>query len=57
VIWEVKLDLNLRGKRALATGSFRGIERTIALSLGDFEVVFAIGIAIGSDGYSALIFR
>jgi len=57
VTWEVKLDLNLRGKRALATGSFRGIERTIALSLGDFEVVFAIGIAIGSDGYSALIFR
>ena len=36
------MDLRLRGKRALVTGSSRGIGRTIALSLADFQVDVAI---------------
>jgi enoyl-[acyl-carrier protein] reductase III len=36
------VDLKLRGKRALVTGSSRGIGRAIALSLADFEVDVAI---------------
>ncbi len=36
------MDLKLRGKRALVTGSSRGIGRTIALSLADFKVDVAI---------------
>jgi enoyl-[acyl-carrier protein] reductase III len=36
------MDLKLRGKRALVTGSSRGIGRAIALSLADFEVDVAI---------------
>jgi enoyl-[acyl-carrier protein] reductase III len=42
VILEVQMDLKLRGKRALVTGSSRGIGRTIALSLADFKVDVAI---------------
>ena len=38
----VKMDLKLRGKRALVTGSSRGIGRAIALSLADFKVNVAI---------------
>jgi enoyl-[acyl-carrier protein] reductase III len=36
------MDLRLRGKRALVTGSSRGIGRAIALSLADFQVDVAI---------------
>jgi enoyl-[acyl-carrier protein] reductase III len=36
------MDLKLRNKRALVTGSSRGIGRAIALSLADFEVDVAI---------------
>ena len=36
------MDLRLRGKRALVTGSSRGIGRSIALSLADFNVDIAI---------------
>ena len=36
------MDLGLRGKRALVTGSSRGIGRAIALSLADFRVDVAI---------------
>ena len=36
------MDLRLRGKRALVTGSSRGIGRTIALSLAGFKVDVAI---------------
>jgi len=36
------MDLRLRGKRALVTGSSRGIGRAIALSLADFNVDVAI---------------
>ncbi len=36
------MDLRLRGKRALVTGSSRGIGRAIALSLADFKVDVAI---------------
>lgn len=36
------MDLRLRGKRALVTGSSRGIGRAIAMSLADFEVDVAI---------------
>jgi enoyl-[acyl-carrier protein] reductase III len=36
------MDLNLRGKRALVTGSSRGIGRAIAISLADFKVDVAI---------------
>jgi enoyl-[acyl-carrier protein] reductase III len=36
------MDLRLRGKHALVTGSSRGIGRAIALSLADFEVNVAI---------------
>jgi len=36
------MDLKLRGKRALVTGSSRGIGRSIALSLADFRVDVAI---------------
>ena len=36
------MDLRLRGKRALVTGSSRGIGRTIALSLADLKVDVAI---------------
>lgn len=36
------MDLRLRGKRALVTGSSRGIGRTIALSLAEFKVDVAI---------------
>ncbi len=36
------MDLRLRGKRALVTGSSRGIGRAIALSLADFRVDVAI---------------
>jgi len=36
------MDLKLRGKRALVTGSSRGIGRAIALSLADFRVDVAI---------------
>ena len=32
------MDLRLRSKRALVTGSSRGIGRAIALSLADFKV-------------------
>ncbi len=39
---EVLMDLKLRGKRALVTGSSRGIGQTIALSLADFKVDVAI---------------
>ncbi len=36
------MDLKLRGRRALVTGSSRGIGRAIALSLADFKVDVAI---------------
>lgn len=36
------MDLRLRGKRALVTGSSRGIGRAIAMSLADFKVDVAI---------------
>ena len=36
------MDLKLRGKRALVTGSSRGIGRAIALSLADLKVDVAI---------------
>jgi enoyl-[acyl-carrier protein] reductase III len=36
------MDLRLRGKRSLVTGSSRGIGRAIALSLADFKVDVAI---------------
>jgi NAD(P)-dependent dehydrogenase (short-subunit alcohol dehydrogenase family) len=36
------MDLKLRGKRALVTGSSRGIGRAIALSLADLNVDVAI---------------
>ncbi len=36
------MDLGLRGRRALVTGSSRGIGRAIALSLADFRVDVAI---------------
>ena len=36
------MDLRLRGRRALVTGSSRGIGRAIALSLADFKVDVAI---------------
>ncbi len=36
------MDLRIRGKRALVTGSSRGIGRAIALSLADFKVDVAI---------------
>jgi len=36
------MDLMIRGKRALVTGSSRGIGRAIALSLADFKVDVAI---------------
>jgi enoyl-[acyl-carrier protein] reductase III len=36
------MDLKLRGRRALVTGSSRGIGRAIALSLADFRVDVAI---------------
>lgn len=36
------MDLRLRGKRALVTGSSRGIGRAIALSLADYKVDVAI---------------
>jgi enoyl-[acyl-carrier protein] reductase III len=36
------MDLKLRGKRALVTGSSRGIGRAIAMSLADFKVDVAI---------------
>jgi enoyl-[acyl-carrier protein] reductase III len=36
------MDLGLRGKKALVTGSSRGIGRAIALSLADFKVDVAI---------------
>jgi NAD(P)-dependent dehydrogenase (short-subunit alcohol dehydrogenase family) len=39
---EALVDLKLRGKRALVTGSSREIGRAIALSLADFEVDVAI---------------
>jgi enoyl-[acyl-carrier protein] reductase III len=39
---EVSMDLRLRGKRALVTGSSRGIGRAIALSLADLTVDVAI---------------
>ena len=39
---EVQMDLKLRGKRALVTGSSRGIGQAIALSLADFKVDVAI---------------
>jgi enoyl-[acyl-carrier protein] reductase III len=39
---EVRVDLKLRGKRALVTGASRGIGRSIALSLADFKVDVAI---------------
>jgi enoyl-[acyl-carrier protein] reductase III len=39
---EVIVDLKLRGKRALVTGSSRGIGRSIALSLADLAVDIAI---------------
>ncbi len=42
MILEVQMDLKLRGKRALVTGSSRGIGRAIALSLADFKVDVAI---------------
>jgi len=38
----VTMDLKLRGRRALVTGSSRGIGRAIALSLADFKVDVAI---------------
>jgi enoyl-[acyl-carrier protein] reductase III len=41
------MDLKLRGKRALVTGSSRGIGRAIALSLADFKVNVAINYLRG----------
>lgn len=41
------MDLKLRGKRALVTGSSRGIGRAIALSLADFKVDVAINYLRG----------
>jgi enoyl-[acyl-carrier protein] reductase III len=41
------VDLRLRGKRALVTGSSRGIGRAIALSLADFGVDVAINYLRG----------
>ncbi|MGD8439517.1 MAG: enoyl-[acyl-carrier-protein] reductase FabL [Holophagae bacterium] len=41
------MDLRLRGKRALVTGSSRGIGRAIALSLADFGVDVAINYLRG----------
>ncbi|MEX1312056.1 MAG: SDR family NAD(P)-dependent oxidoreductase, partial [Candidatus Sulfomarinibacteraceae bacterium] len=41
------MDLRLRGKRALVTGSSRGIGRAIALSLADFKVDVAINYLRG----------
>ncbi len=43
------MDLRLRGKRALVTGSSRGIGRTIALSLADLGVDVAINYLRGRD--------
>jgi enoyl-[acyl-carrier protein] reductase III len=42
LLTEVRVDLKLRGKRALVTGASRGIGRSIALSLADFRVDVAI---------------
>jgi enoyl-[acyl-carrier protein] reductase III len=39
---EVEMDLKLRGRRALVTGSSRGIGRAIALSLADLQIDVAI---------------
>jgi len=41
------MDLKLRGKRALVTGSSRGIGRAIALSLADFKVDVTINYLRG----------
>jgi enoyl-[acyl-carrier protein] reductase III len=43
------MDLKLRGKRALVTGSSRGIGRAIALSLADFGVDVAINYLRGRE--------
>jgi len=63
------MDLRLRGKRALVTGSSRGIGRAIALSLADFKVDVAINYLrnraraeatadeIGSRGVRSLVLK
>jgi len=49
------MDLKLRNKRALVTGSSRGIGRAIALSLADFEVDVAINaVSAGTVDTDAL---
>lgn len=49
------MDLKLRGKRALVTGSSRGIGRVIALSLADFKVDVANTVIFLCTDYASMI--